>query len=204
MPSYARVPALATLALVLLAVLTGGPPTVSATARPAAATRPGPSQEPAKTFRSVRTYDQVALPTRLRIPALHVDSRIERLGLRADGTIQVPATTDVAGWYEYGPRPGQAGPAVLLGHVDSTAGPGIFFDLYRVKPGTAVQVERSDGTTATFSITKVERVPKVRFPTDLVYAPTLDPTLRLVTCGGSFDHSRGSYRDNVIAFAEPA
>jgi len=146
----------------------------------------------------------VAPPVRLRIPALKVDAKIEKLGLQKNGTIAVPATTDIAGWYEYGPRPGQPGPAVILGHVDSQAGPGIFIDLYRVRPGTTVRVDRSDGSSATFTITQVKKVPKVQFPTDLVYAPTLDPTLRLVTCGGSFDRSRGSYRDNVIAFATPA
>jgi hypothetical protein len=203
MPPYARFTALAALGLALLAVPAGG-------SAPAAVVRPGtavaavPSangQAPADVFKSARTYDEVAEPVRLRISALKVDAKIEKLGLQRDGTIAVPATTDIAGWYEYGPRPGQAGPAVLLGHVDSQAGPGIFIDLYRARPGTTVRVDRADGSSVTFTITKVTKVPKVRFPTDLVYAPTLDPTLRLVTCGGSFDRARGSYRDNVIAFA---
>jgi hypothetical protein len=205
MPPYARISALAALGLALLAGLAGASPP-AAVARPASPAAAGPavSAPPAETFRSVRTYDSVAEPVRLRIPALKVDSKVQRLGLQADGTIAVPARTDVAGWYQYGPRPGQAGPAVILGHVDSHTGPGIFIDLYRAKVGTTVRVDRADGTTVTFRITRIERVPKVQFPTDLVYAPTLDPTLRLVTCGGSFDHARGSYRDNVIAFAQPA
>lgn len=210
MPPYARGTALAALALGLLAGLAGaqapGPGPLAArplAARPVAA-RQGQAPPTAVEFHSDRTYDTVAVPVRLRIPALHVDSKVQNLGLQADGTIAVPSRTDIAGWYENGPRPGQDGPAVLLGHVDSRSGPGIFFDLYRVRAGTLVEVGRADGSTATFRITKVDRVPKVRFPTDLVYAPTLDPTLRLVTCGGSFDQARGSYRDNVIAFAEPA
>jgi sortase (surface protein transpeptidase) len=133
---------------------------------------------------------------------LHIDSSLQRLALQADGTVAVPDRTDVAGWYERGPRPGQPGPAVILGHVDSHTGPGIFINLRRVRTGTLVQIDRADGSTATFRVTRLSRVPKVSFPTDLVYAPTLDPTLRLVTCGGSFDPTRGSYRDNVIAFAD--
>jgi sortase (surface protein transpeptidase) len=172
----------------------------SAVARPAAAAE---SASPAE-FYSDRTYDTVAEPVRLRIPALHVDSKVDRLGLQADGSVQVPARTDVAGWYKDGPRPGQPGPAVILGHVDSHTGPGVFIDLDRIRPGATVLVDRADGSQVTFKVTRIERVPKVQFPTDLVYAPTLDPTLRLVTCGGSFDRSRGSYRDNVIAFADPA
>ncbi|WIM98340.1 class F sortase [Actinoplanes oblitus] len=155
-------------------------------------------------FRSERTFPLVAEPVRLRIPALGVDSELQRLGLRRDGTVAVPDRVEVAGWYRLGARPGQPGPAVILGHVDSRTGPGIFARLSGVRVGTPVTVERSDGSSVTFRITRVSRVPKARFPTDLVYAPSLDPTLRLVTCGGSFDSSRGSYRDNVIAFADLA
>ena len=206
MPPYARTTALAALGLALVAVLAGGSAPVAGprAGTAAAAAPPADGGPPAEVFKSARTYDEVAAPVRLRIPALKVDAKIEKLGLQRDGTIAVPATTDIAGWYEYGPRPGQPGPAVILGHVDSTAGPGIFIDLYRARPGTVVRVDRADGSWATFKITQVAKVPKVQFPTDLVYAPTLDPTLRLVTCGGSFDRSRRSYRDNVIAFATPA
>jgi hypothetical protein len=202
MPRYARIPALAVVALAVLAVLSGAQPPVDTRALAPAGPRPPPGAGgPAVTFHSDRSFDSIAVPVRIRIPALHVDSSVQRLGLRKDGTIAVPARTDVAGWYEHGPRPGQAGPAVILGHVDSKEGPGIFIGLSKVAIGTTVVVDRADGTSATFRITKLAKVPKVQFPTDLVYAPTLDPTLRLVTCGGSFDRSRGSYRDNVIAFA---
>jgi hypothetical protein len=205
MQAYARLVSLVGLAVVAIAVLTGAQPE-AAVHRPAAARLPpatGPGTPPAAdTFRSARTYPTVSPPVRLRIAALHVDSAVQRLGLQSDGTVAVPKRTDVAGWYERGPRPGQPGPAVILGHVDSRDGPGIFIDLSTVRRGTLVQVDRADGSTVTFRISKVARVSKTRFPTDLVYAPSLDPTLRLVTCGGSFDHSRGSYRDNVIAFAD--
>jgi hypothetical protein len=200
MTPYARVPALAALGLVLLTGLGWADPPAPAVEAVAA-----PAWAPAtQTFRSDRSYAPVAVPVRLRIPALHVDSAVQRLGLAADGTIAVPDRTDVAGWFEQGARPGQPGPAVILGHVDSKTGPGIFIALSTVRPGTMVRVDRSDGTAANFRITKVARVPKVEFPTDIVYAPTLDSTLRLVTCGGSFDRAHGSYRDNVIAFADLA
>ncbi|GAA2669299.1 class F sortase [Actinoplanes palleronii] len=158
----------------------------------------------ARGFRSEQTFPEVAEPVRVRIPALGVNSRLQRLGRERDGTIAVPGRVDVAGWYHLGARPGQPGPAVILGHVDSTTGPGVFAGLAGVRPGSPVLVERADGSEVTFRITGVSRVPKARFPTGLVYAPTLEPTLRLVTCGGGFDRARGSYRDNVIAFADLA
>ena len=205
---YARIPFLAGLAVSLIVILTGAQPQ-PVVRSPAAGVRSGARVPPAASapvaadsFTSARTYPAVARPVRLRIPALHVDSRLDPLGLQRDGTVAVPERTDVAGWYEKGPRPGQAGPAVILGHVDSRTGPGVFINLVKVRLGARVRVDRADGSSVTFRVTKVSRVPKVRFPTDLVYGPTLDPTLRLVTCGGVFDRTRESYRDNVIAFAD--
>lgn len=203
MPSYARIPLLAVLAAALAAVLTGAAPPPEPAVAPAVAAPTVTGPLAADSFSSARTYAEVAPPVRLRIPELGVDSRLDRLGVRPDGSVEVPARVSVAGWFAGGPRPGQAGPAVILGHVDSRNGPGIFARLATVRPGARIRVDRADGSTVTFRITSVSRVPKTRFPTDLVYAPTLEPSLRLVTCGGDFDRTRRSYRDNVIAFAEP-
>jgi sortase (surface protein transpeptidase) len=204
MPAPARTALLAIFALLVGTLLTGAQAaaheTVPAPWEPSTVALPSA----ADAFQSVRTYPTVAAPVRLRIPALHVDSPLQRLDRQRDGTVAVPDRADVAGWYERGPRPGQAGPAVILGHVDSRTGPGIFLNLSRVPRGAVVFVDRADGSTVTFRVTNVTRVSKTRFPTDLVYAPTLQPTLRLVTCGGSFDATRRSYRDNVIAFAAAA
>lgn len=201
MRPYARIPLVAATAVAAVTVLSGAQP-APGRAGPPAATAPGPLL--AEGFTSSRTYEPVAPPVRIRIPALGVDSRLVPLGLQGDGSVEVPEKADVAGWFGRGPRPGQDGPAVILGHVDGDRSPGIFFDLAAAVPGTLVRVDRSDGTSVRFSITHVEKVPKTRFPTDPVYAPSLRPTLRLVTCGGTFDHSRRSYRDNVIAFADLA
>jgi sortase (surface protein transpeptidase) len=158
----------------------------------------------AQSFRSVRGYQEVAVPVRLRIPAVHVDTPLGRLGRTADGMIEVPSDFDTAGWFQDGPRPGQPGPAVILGHIDSKRGPAVFFRLRDLVAGAEVFVDRADGSTAAFRVTTTQRVPKTAFPTDLVYGPTLEPSLRLVTCGGSFDRTTGSYRDNVIVYADAA
>jgi hypothetical protein len=153
------------------------------------------------TYRSARDYAAVAVPVRLRIPSIGVRTSLERLGRAADGTVQVPRRWERAGWYTGGFRPGQPGPAVVLGHVDSKTGPAVFFRLRALRPGALVLVDRADSTTVRFRVTRVEQYRKTRFPSDLVYFPTLEPSLRLVTCGGSFDTASGHYRDNVIALA---
>ncbi|MDQ2586652.1 class F sortase [Saccharothrix yanglingensis] len=145
-----------------------------------------------------------AVPVEVRIPALGARSSLVPLGLDADGTAEVPPLDRPlqAGWYKHGPAPGDTGPAVLLGHVDGRGEPGIFHDLAKLVPGDRVEVVRHDRTTATFTVRRVDRVPKDRFPTDTVYGETATPQLRLITCGGAFDPSSGDYRDNVIAYAD--
>ena len=92
---------------------------------------------------------------------------------------------------------------MVLGHVDSVNGPAVFYYLAELKPGAVVYVDRADGSTVSFAVRELSMVPKTDFPTQLVYSPTLQPSLQLVTCGGSFDRRARSYRDNVIVFAVP-
>jgi len=155
------------------------------------------------TFRSVRTYAGVAAPVRLRIPGQRIDTSLQTLGLAADGSITAPTVWDRAGWYSGGPRPGQQGPAVIVGHVDSGTGPAVFYRLPQLRPGDPVYVDRADGTSVRFRVTRQQQVPKDHFPADVVYAPTLQASLLLMTCGGDFDASTGHYRDNIIVFAVP-
>jgi sortase (surface protein transpeptidase) len=152
-------------------------------------------------FHSVRTYDQPAPPARLQIPAIGVSTSLVRLGRLPDGSIEVPHAWDTVGWYDQGPRPGQPGPAVLLGHVDSKRGPAVFYRLRELRPGDLVRVGLTDGRTLVFQVQRTERYPKDKFPTEAVYFPTLDRELRLITCGGDFDYAKGSYVDNIVVYA---
>jgi sortase (surface protein transpeptidase) len=144
-----------------------------------------------------------ARPVRLRVPAIGVDTRITDITVNIAGQLIPPPTTDVVGWYTGGPAPGDTGPALLAGHVDSRAGPGVFFHLADLHPGDRIAVDRADHTTARFHVVSVTRVVKSAFPTDGVYAPEPVPLLRLITCGGTFDRAARSYRDNVIVEAAP-
>jgi sortase (surface protein transpeptidase) len=188
----------------------GAPALSAAAARspragPATATPPPPHEPPGVAgFHSVRTYDQPALPVRLQIPAIDVSSPLVKLGRLPDGSLEVPKPWDVAGWYDKGPRPGQPGPAVILGHVDSTSGPAVFYQLRALRPGDTVRVGLADGRILVFRVQRIERYPKEKFPTEAVYFPTLNRELRLITCGGEFDYAAGSYRDNIVVYADLA
>jgi LPXTG-site transpeptidase (sortase) family protein len=174
-------------------------------ADPAATPKPVPNPA-AGDFKSVRTYATVAPPTRIRIPAIDlVTPPLEQLGrVPADQSIALPARPERVGWFKGGPWPGQPGPAVIIGHVDWNHRPAVFFRLREMKPGKAVYVDRADGSTQEFTVTAVRQVAKNDFPTDDVYAPDLQSSLRLITCGGEFDYRAHNYLDNVIVFASPA
>ena len=146
-------------------------------------------------------------PVSISIPAIAVTSKLMQVGLNADGTIQVPPLNDPpftneAAWYKYSPTPGQPGPSIIEGHVDSASeGPSVFFRLGALKPGDLVNVTLADRQEAVFKITAVRQYPKSQFPTSTVYGFTNYASLRLITCGGSFDEQSGSYTSNVVAFA---
>jgi LPXTG-site transpeptidase (sortase) family protein len=141
------------------------------------------------------------VPTELVVPAIGLRTRLIQLGLRPSGAIQVPDTTAVAGWFDDGPAPGQPGPAVIAGHVDSVKGPGVFFDLSQLRRGDHVYVRRSGGSIVVFTVTDVRTYLKSAFPTATVYGPAPGAQLRLITCGGTFDYQRRSYLSNVVVFA---
>lgn len=146
----------------------------------------------------------VAVPTRVQVPSLGVDSSLALLDVDDAGVLVPPTVFDQAGWFSGGPAPGAVGPAVIAGHVDSRTGPAVFFRLDEIAVGDEVLVDRADGTTVRFAVTRVAQHPKNAFPTTEVYGPTTGPELRLITCGGKFDRSTGSYLDNVVVWAVAA
>lgn len=143
-------------------------------------------------------------PARIVIPKLGVDSRVSSVGLNPDHTMEVPAKGplyDLAAWYRYSVTPGQQGPSVIIGHIDSAEnGPSVFFRLGALAPGDTVTVTRDDGRTVPFTVYATRSFAKDAFPTSEVYAGTAGPELRLITCSGSFDAGARSYRDNTVVF----
>lgn len=184
------------------------PAPASAVARAAA---PGPSSSPVPTGpigidlsdSPTRAPSTAPIPTEIDIPTIGVHASVVPLGRNNDGSMQVPSRFDVAGWYQDGPRPGDPGPAVIVGHVDSYRAAAVFFRLSELVPGQPIDVS-GDGGFHKFTVESVATFPKNRFPSDLIFGPVPEPALRLITCGGSFDDAAHSYRANVVVFAREA
>ncbi len=146
----------------------------------------------------------VSSPVRLIVASIGVDTGLESVGLLPDGTLEPPHEWGVAAWYANGVRPGDPGPAVIEGHVDSRNGPAVFYRLRDLRVGAPVLVRTHAGSTLRFIVDTVQRYPKTAFPTAAVYGPTPLPELRLVTCTGHFDWSARSYLDNLVVSARLA
>ncbi|MEO3923782.1 class F sortase [Micromonosporaceae bacterium B7E4] len=143
-------------------------------------------------------------PVRITIPKIKVNAKIMSVGVNDDGTVQVPPLkqAQLAGWYNAGASPGEFGNAVVVGHVDSAVtGPAVFFRLGALKRGDRVEVTRKDGKVVRFAVDAVKSYPKTSFPSELVYGAADTAQLQLVTCGGTFDRKKRSYRNNVIVSA---
>ena len=192
----------AVLLLVAVAALGSGPgdPAIPPAGAPAPRLAPtAPSGEGSGGTPAPATVAH-SVPVGLRIPAIGVAVRLSLLGLNADGTVQVPVNYADAGWFRLGPSPGEVGSAVILGHVDSTRGPAVFFRLGQLRPGDLVVVSLADSVVTTFVVVAVVMYPKDSFPAAQVYGSHGYSALQLVTCGGVFDTRARSYRSNVVVY----
>jgi sortase (surface protein transpeptidase) len=144
-----------------------------------------------------------SVPVRIEIPALHIDAPVMRLGDGPGGTVQVPplGNHNLAGWYDHSVTPGQRGTSIILGHVDTVAGPSVFFYIKTLSRGDIVKVIRANGSTAVFSVDGVQVVAKATFPSNVIYGNTRYPGLRLITCGGPFDTATRQYIDNIVVYS---
>lgn len=139
----------------------------------------------------------------LSFPRMRIDTDLMVLDLDESGEVAVPPEDPgaPAGWYGRGSSPGEVGPTVILGHVDSRSGPGVFYGLGATKIADKISVERMDGKVAHYEVTRVVSYPQSAFPTDEIYGDTTAPELRLITCGGRFDRAKGGYQNNIVVFA---
>jgi LPXTG-site transpeptidase (sortase) family protein len=140
-------------------------------------------------------------PVSLTIPIIGVQTRLITLGLASDGEMQVPTEYSVAGWFTGSPRPGALGSSVIVGHIDNTHGPAVFYRLRELVKGNKIYVKRADGSLAEFSVTSIQTYDKDHFPTQDVYGAVPDAELRLITCGGAFDDTTGHYVQNLVVYA---
>jgi sortase (surface protein transpeptidase) len=142
-----------------------------------------------------------SIPTHLEIPDIQLSTELSQVGKNADDTLEVPADATIAAWYKFSPTPGEIGPAIITGHVDTYLGPAVFFYLKDLQPGQKIFVTRQDKSTVTFQVDKVAVFDQQAFPTKEVYGNIDYPGLRLITCGGTYNVLSGHYSHNTVVYA---
>jgi len=168
---------------------------------PAQTSVPPPVAEPVADPAAPATPPPDWSPRAVRIPKIEVDAPVDALGVDDKNALQVPSDPTRVGWWLGGAQPGQPDPAVLVGHLDSSTGPAVFFKLEQLVPGDVIEVDRADASTARFMVERLESHPKTEFPTLSVYGATDTSTLRLITCFGAFDPVARSYENNLVIYA---
>ena len=184
----------------------GTRPTFSHSASPTPSPTPTASASATASASPTPTEPQmVAAPTRVRIPALDVNTKVFPVGLDENRAIEIPEDIRYVGWYEYGVPPGvDRGSAVLVAHRDGREqGRGVFYFLGDLKPGDKVYVKTSANEELPYKVVSRELIKKKSLPYEELFAVDGDPRLTLISCGGYYDRNNGGYQDNVVVTAVP-
>ena len=201
-------------AIALAAAVGCAGPAAPSPATPAAAAQPGPATSEAAPTPDVASPaarpDPVVPdagpddPARVRVGSIEVDAPVVPVGVDDAGQMEVPEDVRTIGWYRFGAAPGEDGSAVLSGHVDDRVqGPGAFYDLVDTAAGDTVEVDTGAGSTLTYRVDSVRNFGKADLPLDEVFQRSGPPRLVLITCGGPFDRTTGSYQENIVVTAVP-
>jgi len=143
-------------------------------------------------------------PVQLKIPSLNLTAPIAPVGVDAANSLQIPSQDNAVGWYKNGPLPGTEGSAVIDGHLDSAAGPAIFWTLHNIKTNDQVIVTFNDGSQKTFTVYATQSVPQDNFPTQKVYSDPGFAALNLITCIGTYSRTLGRYSSNLVVYTKLA
>jgi len=147
-------------------------------------------------------HASVALPERVRIPVLAIDTRVEQVGINTKGNMAAPSNYSDAGWYKYGTRPGEKGSAVLAGHLDNgLALDGVFRHLDQLEVGDDIYVETKEGKSLHFVVSATAVYPYTGVPTEMLFTRDDKARLNLITCGGGWLKDAKTYSERLVVYA---
>jgi sortase (surface protein transpeptidase) len=137
----------------------------------------------------------------LRIDAININTTLETTRLNLERSLMVPKDASIAAWYDQGPKPGNAGTALITGHLESRLGPGIFYNLKNLVIGDEIVIRR-ENDEAVFHVDKLESYfQDHRFPWTEVYSTNGYSQLRIITCDGEYNSLTDKYSKNLVVFA---
>ena len=140
------------------------------------------------------------IPVKFKIPAIGVDTFVERVGVDKNGDMDVPKNIWNVAWFGLGYNPGQPGNAVIAGHLDGIGTKAIFWDLDKLKPGDQIMVTGDDNRQLTFEVINSQSYPYSNAPLQTIFGPSTEAHLNLITCSGIFDNHSLMYNQRLIVY----
>lgn len=145
--------------------------------------------------------------THLLIPAIGIDAPVEPVGVLSNGALNVPQINQWTGvgWYKDGPVPGQAGSAIIDGHLDRPGGsPAVFWNLHQLQRGDMVMVVDAQGQTLRFQVIQLQAYRPNIAPLGKIYGDTSGVYLNLITCDGSWIPSQHQTAERLVVYTKKA
>ncbi|OGH88586.1 MAG: hypothetical protein A3J93_00595 [Candidatus Magasanikbacteria bacterium RIFOXYC2_FULL_42_28] len=147
--------------------------------------------------------EEGALPIRLKIFKINLDTTIERVGLTVAGAMDTPKDRANVAWLQTGTRPGEIGSAVMAGHYGWNNKRGSAFDnLYKLRAGDELLVLDDQGVATIFVVYDTRRYNAESDATKVFFSNDGKSHLNLITCEGDWDPVTKSYPQRLVVFAE--
>lgn len=158
---------------------------------------------PSHKKRIVRDKPIIAIPSKLSIEKLSIETVIEQVEKDKQGNMDVPSGYKTVGWYSLGVMPGEKGNAVISGHVDDPKGnPAVFTNLKTLKKGDTLVIQDKKNTKRTFKVFKTAVYPYNNAPLEAIFGATSSAQLNLITCDGTWDKEQKTYTDRLVVFTQ--
>ncbi len=142
------------------------------------------------------------VPARLLVPSLGINAAVEQVGKKADGSMATPQTFGDVAWYALGSKPGDAGTAVIAGHVNNALTiAGVFEHLSQINIGDTVVVSDVYGRSLTYIVDETDAYPSDNAPTAKIFQSFGSSTLVLITCDGQWDAAAHSFDKRFVVYA---
>lgn len=143
------------------------------------------------------------LPVRIIIPKINIDAAIEYVGITPAGELGVPKDPANAAWYNKGPRPGEAGNAVIDGHFGYKDNISAVFDnLHKLLKGDKLYVRDEKGTTITFVVRELRSYGQNEEGSSVFVSNNTKAHLVLITCQGIWSQTQKSFSNRLVVFAD--
>lgn len=146
---------------------------------------------------------KIGVPVRIKIPKLNINTNLADVGLTLQGAVDAPKTPTIAAWFNLGPRPGEKGSSVIVGHYGWKNGvPAVFDNLHKLQKGDKIYIQDENMVTSTFVVTGSQSYLQKANTNKIFFSSDGKSHLNLITCGGVWSKVDKSYSKRIVVFTD--